>query len=352
MKTVIVKLGRSLAWLTPRGLGLAGLLAAAWGLALFLAPVHAQQSSTSGQPQPPLGRGSRFSGEWELVGRPNDRQLMVLDQRGERVSGQYQYDKGAARIKGRVEGDFLRLQLIYEDQALLVKWLAAKVAQQVVGIKSALDLRWNPALKRLEGTHFPFYVDWDKNLNVTKVVDGGTETAAKFVDAFEVAFVRTGGWGRSVPQPSAGLKTGFLIEAEEELDSGLLRPGEAQVLGDLPHSGRGYWRLTSAGDWLVYSFEPPQAGLNYIWLREYFGGRPRPARERTLEVLVDCREIEPATIRETPRDHNWAWRMVGQVRLNLGKHLLVLRKRAASPDPDLIDALWLSPDPEAWPPRL
>jgi hypothetical protein len=85
-----------------------------------------------------------LSGQWEMVlpdGRVYAR--LNLNQNGDRVSGTVRYDKGSAKVDGRISGSEAILSIIYDNADVLTVWYPRKVAEQAVGLTAI----WKLALK-------------------------------------------------------------------------------------------------------------------------------------------------------------------------------------------------------------
>ena len=321
-------------------------------MGLIMASFPAGARSDSLKPRPPLGDQARFSGEWQRIGRTNQGQYLVLDQLGDKVSGSYRYPEGWARVKGRVLGDRLRLDIIHDDPELLTRWLPLQVAREVKGVSSALDLVWSPAAKELKGPLSPFHVRFDpQTYAVSLIAQGGTRAAAQAKPPEHAVFKRVA-TGTAGPRPKDPARAGdgsLRVEAEEVLDSGLVRPKESKEVPLADGSGGRAFRLARGGDWLLYTFSPPQGGTFHFWLRE-FKDRREPVRGPALEVYLNGRRLNPAPADDASGAKGWGWRRVAQVRLTRSKQVLLIIKAATTPSPTLLDAWGLTKDPGS-PPR-
>jgi len=326
------------------------LITLAW-MGLILAAPSAQAQSGSPKPRPPLGAEARFSGEWERVGQTNQGQYLVLDQEGETASGFYRFPEGWAKVRGRVLNDRLRLDIVFDDPELLARWLPLQVAREVKGISSALDLVWSPDSKELKGPFSPFYVRFDpQTYAVSLTAQGGTKAAAEAKPPEHSVFrrVKSGSAGpRPAPPVPAG-GGGLKVEAEEALDFGFLQPDESQVVPISKGAGGRAFRLARGGDWLLYTFLPPEGGTFHLWLRD-FNDPAQPARGRTLEIFLNGAKVTSAPANDAPDRDGWGWHRVAEVRLTRAKQVLLIVKEATTPDPALLDAWGLTRDPGAPP---
>ena len=130
----------------------------------------------------------------------------------------------------------------------------------------------------------------------------------------------------------------ILIEAEDELASyvkGLGTSWDSRELSDIPHSGRGYWYLSREGDKLLYIFRVKESGVYRLWIRDYNDGR-FPEDFRTLEVYVDENKFN---VPANTIGSGWGWHSFGEVRLDRGPHILIIRKKKTTKAAGLVDAI-------------
>lgn len=336
------------------------------------------QPSSSGNPE-----SGNFSGEWERLGQSNRGQRMILRQDGDRVRGEYYHGDLAAKISGRVRGTKLRLSLTYDDPRLLERWLPLQVAKVVVGIRSALDLAWEPRSNELKGPLAKFSVTYDRRtLQVSLTAEGGTSVAAKAEPPQHSVFRRIGpatsgppptnsppatGPPATLPpvtgpsdeaQPPAGAPVppsdqapsgSVIIGAEEELDSSLADPGRSRRIPGPDGSDRVFWQLADQGDWLFYTFTPERPGRYYLWARLFTSGRAGSA-DTSLWFYVNGRRIKPDEPRVITRSDGLTLRLVGPMDLEPRKNALLVVKRKQTKGADLLGGMALSTSPDQ-PPR-
>lgn len=155
------------------------------------------------------------------------------------------------------------------------------------------------------------------------------------------------------PQPRV---SGILIEAESEMESGM-RPLQERPAPNMeeispawrpPYSGTGDWYLAVGGEFLRYRVDVPVSATYTMWIRDY-ADRFQARGVRRVIVEWDGRvygtfgEVE----KDAPSDRGvFGWHKVGNgVLLTAGTHTLKVTKEATTAGAAILDAFYLTTDP-------
>ncbi|MDO8793628.1 MAG: hypothetical protein Q7J25_03310 [Vicinamibacterales bacterium] len=150
--------------------------------------------------------------------------------------------------------------------------------------------------------------------------------------------------------------SGILIEAESEMESGM-RPLQERPAPNMkeigpawrpPYSGTGDWYLAVGGEFLRYRVDIPVSATYTMWIRDYADRfQARGVRRIIVEwdgrVYVTFGEVE----KDAPGDRGvFGWHKVGGgVLLTAGTHTLKVTKEATTAGAAILDAFYLTPDP-------
>lgn len=166
-------------------------------------------------------------------------------------------------------------------------------------------------------------------------------------------FTLSGPGGPVVDTP---IRAGILIEAENETESGIRplseRPAPNMKEINPPwrpaYSGFGDWYLASGGEFLKYRVQIPMDALYQVWVRDYVD-RFQPKGVRRIIVEWDGRIY--GTFAEVDKDALgdrgvFGWHRIGNgVHLTAGEHTLKVTKEATTAGAAIIDAFYLTADP-------
>lgn len=295
-----------------------------------------------------VAAGMDLSGDWEAwdeMGRPY--LWLTLTQTGTNIVGQGRYEAGTAPVTGYVEDDRLTLRFKFLTPPLLANWLPARVARQVLGISTMAQFRITKGARELNGLVYEFAVVWDGSQQVIASHEGGSPEAAKLKPPWPIVIRRSDKTGPT-GHGGASLAGGVWLEAEEEaaFQTGVTASGEQS---SLPHSGKGYWYLAKGGDWVLYIFQVSKPGTYHLWLKDYNDGM-HPVSDRAVEVSIDCNPVGVFAAIRRPGPEGWGWHKVAQVELKEGHHFIKIRKERTTLAPTILDAVFLTPEPDAKPP--
>ncbi len=154
---------------------------------------------------------------------------------------------------------------------------------------------------------------------------------------------------RSFSKSQENAVTGFIIEAENEMESWVFTPEHSKnayqwrsrKLANLPHSGKGYWYLSRKGDWLLYVFDVSKNGNYKLWIKD-FNDLKHPPGARTIIVNIDCEKKFRVPENTSPKDSGWGWHLIGTIYLKKGKHIMKIEKEATTSAAALIDAYYIT----------
>ena len=156
------------------------------------------------------------------------------------------------------------------------------------------------------------------------------------------------------PPPSAAER--ILIEAENETESSIRplseRPArntkEIRPAWRPPYSGTGNWYLAVGGEFLRYQFNVNRGGMYYVWVRDYVD-RFQPKGVRRISVEFDGRAYGTFSEVDVPAPGDkgaFGWHRVGNgVNLTTGTHTMKVTKEATTAGAALLDAFYLTTDP-------
>ncbi len=166
----------------------------------------------------------------------------------------------------------------------------------------------------------------------------------------------------SVAAGGGPARKGIWIEAEEEMESYIMPVSERPAPNTKevnppyrpPYFGSGCWYLAVGGESLKYQFSVPQEGTHFVWVRDYVD-RFQPKGVRKIIVEFDGRTygIFPEVDLPAPGDKGiFGWhRIGGGVRLTPGEHILKVTKAATTSGAAVLDAYYLTSDPNEVPPE-
>ncbi len=297
-----------------------------------------------------------LSGQWVMLLSGADKPYARLDlsQKGDRISGSARYEKGPARVDGRVSDGEANLTIFFEDPETLTQWYPRKVAEQAAGITASWRLSPEPGGERWSGPFQGSSINWDGSERILSRYPGSAPAPA----TSQRVLSRVG------PPPSGGGKPeggrGILIEAEEESESGLRpmseRPApnseEVHPAWRPPYSGTGDWYLAAAGEFLKYRFEVRKAGAYRVWVRDYVDRfQARGIRRIIMEFDGRPFGVFPEVELPAPGDKGaFGWHRVGgEVKLGAGTHTLKVSKEATTAGAAILDAFYLTADPDERP---
>ena len=156
------------------------------------------------------------------------------------------------------------------------------------------------------------------------------------------------------PPPQAAER--ILIEAENETESSIRplseRPArntkEIRPAWRPPYSGTGNWYLAVGGEFLRYQFNVNRGGMYYVWVRDYVD-RFQPKGVRRISVEFDGRAYGTFSEVDVPAPGDkgaFGWHRVGNgVNLTTGTHTMKVTKEATTAGAALLDAFYLTTDP-------
>ncbi|OIO28382.1 MAG: hypothetical protein AUJ60_07375 [Nitrospirae bacterium CG1_02_44_142] len=180
--------------------------------------------------------------------------------------------------------------------------------------------------------------------------------------------VQNGKWYREIPYRltfTGGKETKpdiskVWIEAEDEIESYVspVRPApntkEINPSWRPPYFGKGCWYLAAGGEFLKYRFSVPKDGLYYVWVRDYVD-RFQPKGVRKIIVEFDSRKygVFPEVDIPAPGDKGaLGWHKIGNgIWLTRGEHIMKIIKEATTSGAAIIDAYYLTIDPNDAPPE-
>jgi len=165
----------------------------------------------------------------------------------------------------------------------------------------------------------------------------------------------------SASPPPAVERSSVWIEAEDESTSHVLPAGqrpapnaeEQNPSWRPPYFGTGCWYLAVEGESLSYAFSLPVEGPYTVWIRD-FADAAHPPETRSIRLFLDDREcgIFPAAREQAAGNGVFRWhRVLDGIPLTAGSHQMRLEKHATTPAAAILDAIYLTSDPQDSPPE-
>ena len=158
------------------------------------------------------------------------------------------------------------------------------------------------------------------------------------------------------PPPPLQAAERILIEAENETEASIRplseRPARnAKEIGPAwrpPYSGSGDWYLAVAGEFLKYQFNVGKGGMYYMWVRDYVD-KFQPKGVRRIIVEFDGRSYGTFSEVDIPAPGAkgaFGWHKIGNgVNLTTGTHTMKITKEATTAGAAILDAFYLTTDP-------
>lgn len=158
------------------------------------------------------------------------------------------------------------------------------------------------------------------------------------------------------PPPPPPASERILIEAENETESSIRplseRPArntkEINPAWRPPYSGTGDWYLAAAGEFLKYQFNVQKGGMYYVWVRDYVD-RFQPKGVRRIIMEFDGRPYGAFSEVDIPAPGDkgaFGWHRIGNgVNLTTGTHAMKVTKEATTAGAAILDAFYLTTDP-------
>ena len=294
-----------------------------------------------------------YSGTWTMQDEKNKlKGTLTLHQNGSKVHGIATLERGTIRVEGNISGNELHLTFIYDNYLGLTNFLSENTARQAVGITSKVIMRAGKDPDRLEGTLYAWQTYVDSYGNITERYEGGSPEANRYNPPRGFDLVRS----------KETSHKGVWIEAEDEIESHILpinqRPApntkEINPSWRPPYFGKGCWYLAAGGEYLKYRFSVPKDGLYYVWVRDYVD-RFQPKGVRKIIVEFDSRKygVFPEVDIPAPGDKGiFGWHRIGNgLWLNAGEHIMKIIKELTTSGAAIIDAYYLTIDPNDIPPE-
>jgi len=163
------------------------------------------------------------------------------------------------------------------------------------------------------------------------------------------------------PPPSPPKTTeNFLIQAENEVDKSLHPHGTTwdSIKEKSPSwrkgwTGAGDWYLSQAGDGLVYEFTTKADDAFSLWVRDLDDGK-HEAGARTITVVIDQPLPSGQVLGDFPettvRNNEFQWHKVkDSIQIKAGKHTMTVYKKTTTSAAAILDAFFLTSDPNAQP---
>jgi hypothetical protein len=296
-----------------------------------------------------------LSGQWEMV--LSDGQVysrLDLSQNNDQVTGTATYKKGSARVSGRISGNEALLNIIFDNADVLTEWCDRKIAEQVVGLTSAWKITLNAGTTQWHGPFQGFGLEWNSSQQVTARYDANTPGVERRYPPTERILRRIGSISDGGGSPLTTER--ILIEAEDEIESSIRplseRPApntkEIHPPWRPPYSGSGVWYLAAAGEFLKYRFNVQKEGLHHMWVRDYVD-RFQPKGVRRIIVEFDGRPYGVFSEVDLPATGDkgaFGWHRIGNgVNLTIGTHTMKITKEATTAGAAILDAFYLTTDP-------
>jgi hypothetical protein len=304
---------------------------------MLLFPLSVQAADLTGQWNMILWDGSIYA-------------RLELSQSNDQITGTAVYQKGSARVKGRVSGSEAVLDVVFDNVEVLTQWNDRKVAEQLVGTFATWRLKAVNA-GEWRGPFQQTYVATDGAGRVTASYNGTTPGVERYVSPSTRILRRTG----SVTKPPI-VSEGIMIEAENEMESSIRplseRPApntkEINPAWRPPYSGTGVWYLAVGGEFLRYRFDVKKAGTYQVWVRDYVD-RFQPKGVRKIIVEFDGRHygvFPEVDLSPTGDKGAFGWHRIGSgVSLTAGTHTMKISKEATTAGAAILDAFYLTTDP-------
>jgi hypothetical protein len=297
-----------------------------------------------------------LSGQWEMV--LSDGQVYArfdLSQNKDQVTGTATYKKGSARVSGRVSGNETLLNIVFDNVDVLTEWYDRKIAEQVVGLTAAWRITPKAGTTQWHGPFQGMALDWNSAQQVTSRFDANTPGVERRYPPTERSLRRIG----AVPDGGRSQLTTerILIEAEEETESRIRplseRPApntkEIHPAWRPPYSGSGVWYLAVAGEFLGYRFNVNKEGIYHMWVRDYVD-RFQPKGVRRIIVEFNGRPYGVFSEVDLPATGDkgaFGWHRIGSgVNLTAGTHTMKVTKEATTAGAAILDAFYLTTDPD------
>jgi len=208
-----------------------------------------------------------LSGQWEMVlpdGRVYAR--LNLNQNGDRVSGTVCYDKGSAKVDGRISGSEAILSIIYDNADVLTEWYPRKVAEQVVGLTAIWKLALKPGATAYSGPFQGMGLEWNSSERVTSRLDARTPGVEQRYPPTQRTLRRIGAGPETVPAlPVLDTSTIPTALPPSQAETVVLKPGQIWAAAVTGRSSLELWARIPVNK---------TAGAAYI-----------------LEVQVNCRSV-------------------------------------------------------------
>jgi len=295
-----------------------------WSNPIGLMKVSGENESQTQSTQ--IASSNSWSGKW-ITEMDTSRATLILTQDGSRVTGRLY--KGTAGSEGSLDGSII-------GGVLKGKWKESELSSAASG---------------------DFEIEMSQDGNSFAGKYGSDLYYAKG----SLKYVWTGNRdSATVKNSDTGGKNdseSVLIEAEDEMESNI-RPLSERPASNTkeihppwrpPYSGTGVWYLAAEGESLKYQFNVHKEGIYHMWVRDYVD-RFQPKGVRRIIIEFDGGPY--GVFSEVDLSANgdkgaFGWHRVGNgIKLSYGTHILKVTKEATTAGAAILDAFYLTTDPD------